>query len=151
MSETECEKFNIRQISVFMQNEVGKLREIVSTISGAGANIRATSLADTEGYGIVRFVVDLTDQALAALRKAGLTVREDAVIAVRLADRCGALAELLSVFERNNINIEYIYIFITEQDEEAILLFRVEGIGDVLSTLLAEKVKLLSRDDISQR
>ena len=53
----------IKQISVFLENKVGRLVEITDTIAKAGIDIRAVSLADTSDYGILRVIVDNPDQA----------------------------------------------------------------------------------------
>ena len=65
----------IKQISVFLENKVGRLVEITDTIAKAGIDIRAVSLADTSDYGILRVIVDNPDQAEKVIRDAGYTVR----------------------------------------------------------------------------
>ena len=64
----------IKQISVFLENKVGRLVEITDTIAKAGIDIRAVSLADTSDYGILRVIVDNPDQAEKVIRDAGYTV-----------------------------------------------------------------------------
>ncbi|MCX7767337.1 MAG: ACT domain-containing protein, partial [Candidatus Sumerlaeia bacterium] len=37
----------VKQISVFLENTAGRLREVTGVLAKAGVNIRALSLADT--------------------------------------------------------------------------------------------------------
>ena len=64
----------IKQISIFVENKRGRLAEITETLSKAGANIRALSIADTTDFCILRIIVDKPDAAAAALKEAGITV-----------------------------------------------------------------------------
>ena len=47
----------VKQLSVFAENRTGSIYEITNTLSTAGINIRAFSIADTQNYGILRLIV----------------------------------------------------------------------------------------------
>ena len=47
----------ITQLSAFLENRPGTLYDAVSSISDAGVNIRALSVADTRDFGILRLIV----------------------------------------------------------------------------------------------
>ena len=80
----------IKQISIFVENKKGRLAEITETLSKAGANIRALSIADTTDFGILRLIVDEPEEAAIALKEAGITVSITNVIAVGIDDVPGA-------------------------------------------------------------
>ena len=44
----------IKQLSVFMENKAGRMAEISRILASGGVNIRALSVADTTGFGILR-------------------------------------------------------------------------------------------------
>ena len=67
----------IKQISIFVENKKGRLAEITETLSKAGANIRALSIADTTDFGILRIIVDKPDVAAAALKEAEVQERKN--------------------------------------------------------------------------
>ena len=46
----------IRQVSVFIQNEGGKLGKVLSVLENAGINIRSLTIAETSDYGILRLI-----------------------------------------------------------------------------------------------
>ena len=52
----------ITQLSVFLMNQPGALVDAVSAISGAGANIRAMSIAEANDFGILRIIVSDSDR-----------------------------------------------------------------------------------------
>ena len=52
----------IKQISIFVENKKGRLAEITETLSKAGANIRALSIADTTDFGILRIMCFLRNE-----------------------------------------------------------------------------------------
>jgi hypothetical protein len=64
----------VEQISIFIENKSGRLAEVTQVLGTAGVNIRALSLADTSDFGILRLIVDKTDQAKSALKANGFTV-----------------------------------------------------------------------------
>ena len=52
----------IRQISVFVENQKGKLYETLKVIADEGINIRALSVADTNDFGVLRLITSDTDK-----------------------------------------------------------------------------------------
>jgi hypothetical protein len=63
------------QISVFLENKAGRLCEVTGILAEAQVNIRALALADTSDFGVLRLIVDDTEKAKEALKKAGLRDR----------------------------------------------------------------------------
>ena len=115
----------IKQLSVFVENKSGRLAEITAIIAAAGIDIRALSIADTTDFGILRLVVDQPDKAEQILREAGLTVSLTNVIAVGLPDRPGGFAAVMQALGRRGIGVEYMYAFVSRDDERAYLIMRV--------------------------
>ena len=89
----------IRQISVFLENTSGRLGEVTKTLAEANINLRAISIADTEDFGILRLIVDKTEDAITALSTAGFTTALNDVIAVEIKDEPGSLAQLMELFQ----------------------------------------------------
>ncbi len=74
----------VKQLSIFLENQSGRLAEVTEAIGNEGINIRALSLADTSGFGILRLIVDDIDKARDILKARQFTVRETYVIAVEI-------------------------------------------------------------------
>ena len=47
----------VRQLSVFIANEAGRVSEVTGLLGDAGVNIRGFSVSDTVDYGILRLVL----------------------------------------------------------------------------------------------
>lgn len=138
----------ISQISVFLENEAGRLANVAKILGGAEVNIRALSIADTADFGILRLIVDDPERAAAVLRGAGLTVSLTDVIAVEMPDRPGGLAQVLDALADARVNIEYMYAFVTQSAEGAVVVFRVDQLDEAIGALIARGLRLLSGDDV---
>ena len=99
----------ITPISVVVESRPGHLVRTLSVFSEAGINVRGFSAGDTGEYGIVRFIVDKPDQALALLAERGAAARASEVLCVRLADEPGALRHVMEACSEAGINIVYCY------------------------------------------
>jgi hypothetical protein len=116
----------IKQISVFLENTTGRLCEVTQTLAKAGINLRAISIADTADFGILRIIVDKTDEAVNALTTAGFTTRQTDVAAVEIEDKPGSLAALMEIFQKSGINIEYLYASLEGSVGKAVVIFKLE-------------------------
>jgi hypothetical protein len=117
----------LKQLSVFLENRPGQVKVPCKALAEAGINILAMSLADTEQFGILRFIVKDTPKAKEVLDKAGCVVKETEVLAVEVEDRPGGLLQLLEAFEKADMTIEYMYAFNTSGPRgRAALAFRFE-------------------------
>jgi hypothetical protein len=116
----------IKQISVFLENTTGRLCEVTQTLAKAGINLRAISIADTADFGILRLIVDKTDEAVNSLTAAGFTTRQTTVAAVEIDDKPGSLAVLMELFQKSGINIEYLYASLEGSQGKAVVIFKLE-------------------------
>ncbi|MDR2738426.1 MAG: ACT domain-containing protein [Treponema sp.] len=117
----------IKQISVFLENSAGRLGEVTKVLADADINIRAISIADTADFGILRLIVDKSGQAIAALNKAGFTTRLTDVVAVEIGDTPGSLAKVMELFQKSNVNIEYLYASLEGKLGKAVVIFKMEN------------------------
>lgn len=138
------ERTVVRQLSVFIANEAGRVSEVTGLLGEAGINIRGFSVSDTADYGILRLVVDRPEDALASLKEHGFTVREDEVICIDLPDRPGGLAGVLKIVSEAGVNIEYVYSLVST--------FVVINVGDAdraLQLLSDRPIRLVSQEELA--
>lgn len=133
----------VEQISIFIENKSGRLAEVTQVIGEAGVNIRALSLADTSDFGILRLIVDKTDQAKSVLKEHGFTVNKTEVVAVEVPDRPMGLFGILKVLDQNKINVEYMYAFVERCGENAVIIFRFDDTENAIRTLLGNGFNVL--------
>jgi len=117
---------DIKQIFVFLENKAGRLGEVTRALAQAQINIRALSIADTADFGILRLIVDKEAEAIKALNNAGFTTRVTEVVAVEIDDKPGGLARVMELFQKKNINIEYLYASLEGKEGKAVVIFKLE-------------------------
>jgi len=138
----------VKQLSIFLENQSGRLAEVTGALGNEGVNIRALSLADTAGFGILRLIVNDVAKAHEMLRSNGFTVSETDVIAAEVPDRPGGLASILGVLGDKEINIEYMYAFVEKSSENAVVIFRIENVDQAVEALQAKGVRILSAKEV---
>ncbi len=138
----------VRQISVFLENTSGRLAEVTEVLGRNEVNIRALSIADTSDFGILRLIVNDPDKAYKALKEEGYTVSENRVIAVEIADKPGGLASCLKIFEECKVNIEYMYAFVGNAGDNAVVVFKIRDINWAVEELKKRRVKLLADEEV---
>jgi len=138
----------VKQLSIFLENQSGRLAEVMGALGSENINIRALSLADTSGFGILRLIVNDIAKAHEVLKGKGFTVRETDVIAVEVPDRPGGLAGILQALASKAINIEYMYAFVEKSGQNAVVIFRIEQIDEAIQALKTDGVKILAAQEV---
>ncbi len=116
----------IKQVTVFVENRQGRLAEITKLLAKNGIDMRALSIADTQDFGILRLIVNDTEKALNVLHENGVLAQTTEVIGVKLSDKAGELASALLALDKGNINVEYLYAFLTRSKLHAYVVLRVK-------------------------
>jgi len=135
----------VMQISIFAENKLGKMERVTKVLSDSKINILAISITSTNGFGIIKFMVDKPELALEVLKKDGFTVSLTEVIAVEMNDRPGGLHEVVGILAQKNINIENASVYVEESREKAYLLVEVKDIDNAKKLLENADLKFYSR------
>ncbi|MCD8490486.1 MAG: ACT domain-containing protein [Geovibrio sp.] len=138
----------ITQISVFIENESGRLHEVTGLLGDNNINIRALSLADTSDFGILRLIVNEPDKAYRLLRENEFTVGRTEVLAVEVPDNPGGLAGVLGALSKASINVEYMYALVERSTDSAVMIFRFDDTAKAVDTLTANGYKLMKGEQI---
>src|SRR5688500_11462125 len=72
------------QFSVFLDNRVGKLLELVQTFDGHALRVVALSISDASDYAVVRLVTSRSDLARRLLTRHGFAYSESDILVVEL-------------------------------------------------------------------
>ena len=135
----------ITQLSVFLQNDRGRLAHLTRRLADADINLMDLFVADTSDFGIVRIFCDTPKKACEILRDAQYRASLTEVLAVRVPHQAGGLAKLLEFMDAHDINIEYGYCF--SIDDSAINVMKVEDEG-VEEKLIAAGFELVQPSEI---
>lgn len=138
----------IKQVSIFLENRVGRIMEITEILGQNNINIRALSLADTSDFGILRMIVDNVEKAVTVLKGKGFIVKESYVVVVEVPDKPGGLASVLKVFSKKGINVEYMYAFFKKPQDKALLIFRFEDPDEAISILREKRIQVSGKEKL---
>ncbi len=116
----------VKQLSVFLENKPGALNRPVQLLGKGRFNILALSLADTQQFGILRFIVQDWENALALLEKEGFVVKVTDMVALEVSNAPGGLATILTALDKTHVNLEYMYGFTEAKEGKGLLLFRFD-------------------------
>jgi hypothetical protein len=116
----------IEQLSVFLENEKGRLAKMCRVLGDGGFNMHALVVADTSEYGVARVICDRPHAARRALEGSGFAVSVTKVIAVEIPDQPGGLADILERLDAAGVNVEYLYCYVRPDAAAAVDIFRVE-------------------------
>ena len=138
----------IKQLSIFIENKVGRLQAIMDTLSENGINIRALSIAETTEFGILRIITPEVDKAKQVLREVDVISKVTDVIAVYIDDKAGGLAKMLKAITDAEINVEYMYAFLGRTEGKALMVLKADDEAKAEKALLGSGMELASPDII---
>jgi len=136
------------QISIFLENKAGRLSEVTRIFDEGRINIRALSLADTSDFGILRLIVNDNEKAKRLLKENGFTVRITEVVAVEVQDKPGGLHQILTALSAAGVNVEYMYAFVRQSGQNAVLIFRFDNTAAAAEVLRREGVRVIDGQDL---
>jgi hypothetical protein len=135
-------------LSVFLENNPGKLERITKILSDNSINLRAMSLASSGEFGVMKLLVDNPEKAFEVLKQNKLTVIKRQITAVVVDNVPGSFNRLLNKLSQNNINIEDCYGFLLSDGKTAAIIMEIDNtpnasqlLSDIgFDVLTAEKI-----------
>ena len=126
----------MKQISVFIENEKGKLAAVTELLASRNVNLKALCIADSVEYGILRLATDEVDAAVRTLTDNGYLVKVTEVLVVKTEDKAGSLAKIMAALG-GDIDVEYAYAFTSSEEGKAMMVFRVDDNEKAMAALRA--------------
>ncbi len=140
----------IKQLTVFVPNRKGTIVSVTDILAKHTVNIRALSIAETEDFGILRLIVNDENTAEKVLQEQGYLIKVVDVVGVKIGDEPGKLTGALDVLDKADINVEYLYAFMTRTQKHAYVVLRVEDNQAAESALAAAGYKLITEADVNK-
>ncbi len=138
------------QLSIFAENKPGKLARVTGVLAGENINIRATTIATADTFGVVNLIVDDPQKAEAALSAAGMTVHLRQVLAILIPDQPGGLDNLTQLFNQEGVNVNNAYGFVLEGSKKAVFVVDVDQIQKTEKLLEQKGFKTLDTKSLSE-
>ncbi|HMP80907.1 MAG TPA: acetolactate synthase [Pirellulaceae bacterium] len=138
----------IRQFTVFLENRVGQLLEVLRRFRGSDVRIVALNILDSTECSIVRFVLTMPEQGREVLERAGLAMIESDLIALELPDDPQPLLQVCSALLQAEVNLVQTYPLMIRASDRIAVALMVDNIDQAQETLATRGFKLLSEQQL---
>jgi hypothetical protein len=138
----------IRQFTIFLENRVGQLLEVVRRFEGSNVSIVALSINDATECAFLRVILSHPEQGREILERAGLAIIESDLICVELPDGPQPLVQVCSALLQAEINIVQAYPLIVHPRGKPVMALMVDN-QEAASEILDRKgYAMINEDDL---
>lgn len=139
----------IRQFTVFLENRVGQLLEVIRRFEDTRVRIVALSIHDSTECAFTRFLLSHPEQGREILERAGLPLVETDLIGVELPDDPQPLLRVCSALLQAEVNIVQAYpIFVRPHGRPAVALM-VDNLEMAQETLHNKGLQMITEGDLT--
>ena len=133
----------LKQITISIENEPGRLLEVTEALGNAGINLRALNLVDTGAFGQLRLLVSDVRKTRHILMSMQTPAHVEDVVAAEIEDKSGSLAAILKPLKAANINVVFMYAFIGLSSDKAVMIFKFSDNDKAIELLQSINVRIL--------
>ncbi len=138
----------IKQLSVFVQNEIGSIANVTSVLKEKGINLRAIASFDTPEFAILRMVVDQPELANKVLGAKGFAVKVSEAVAVELEDKPGVLDGMLHTIADAKLGVNYIYSIVLRNGKTPLMILHTEDLEKTATVLKEHGYIVAEQEDV---
>lgn len=138
----------VNQLSVFIENRQGRLKEVLRVLKDNGVSILSLSLADTTDYGLLRLIVNNPEHGRDVLLEAGFSCMLTEVLIVKVPHVAGSLQKILEIIAEKNVSIEYMY-GLSVAATDATIVMKTNELGLACSVLKDYNIDTMTKEEIS--
>jgi hypothetical protein len=139
---------SVRQFSVFLENRVGMMMELVRKFEGSNNRILALSVLDSADCAIIRIVVSDPERARETFELAKLPFLEGDLLVVELPEGLHPLAKICKALLAAEINISYAYPVMLNPNGKPALALHVDDHETAVATLQKQNFTILTEKDL---
>ncbi len=139
---------SIRQFTVFLENRVGQLLEVIRRFEGSHVRIVALSINDSSECAFVRFLLSHPEEGREILERAGLAIIESDLIGVELPEGPQPLLQICTALLQAEVNIIQAYPLIVRPHGRAAVALMVDNIDLGLETLAVKEFRTITEADL---
>ncbi len=136
----------LRQFCVFLENQLGRLRDLLRHIERHDLRIVALSIVDSHDSAFARVLLSSCDRGREILNLSGFAFFESDVIGVELPDGHQPFVTLCSSLLQAEVNIHYTYPLIYRRHGRGAIALSVDDL-DMAIKVLAEHGHHMITDD----
>ena len=139
----------IRQFTVFLENRVGQLLDVVRRFEGSKVHIVALSIHDSTECSFVRFLLSHPEQGREILERAGLALIETDLIGVELPNSPQPLLQVCTALLQAEVNIVQAYPLLVRPHDKPAVALMVDNIEMGLETLSNTSFRTITEKDLT--
>ena len=141
---------SVRQVSVFTENRVGALVELLGVFDHTGVHILALTVIQCFDCAIVRFVFSDTDKAAKLLADKDLRFTICDLVAVGMDTIDGGLTKVSKALLSAEIDIHYCYALLTGKGLRGAVVIHVDDPALATIVLTEHSFPLLDENDLRE-
>jgi len=140
----------VKQFTIFLQNRVGALCELVKLLSEHSIFVLGLSVQDSSEYAILRIVVSDPEATEPLLKANQVPYSQTDLIVVEMKDGTTSLTALLAAILMAEVNIYFSYSLLVHPTDHPALALHVEDYECVATVLHRAGFKVLAQADLSR-
>jgi hypothetical protein len=140
----------VHQFSVFLQNKVGALLEVVKLLTEHNIVVLALSIQDSSESSIGRMIVSDPDRVGNLFHEHEIPFSQCEVLVVELRESAADLGKVLSALLMAEVNIFFSYPLLIRPRGRAVLAMHVDDIDCSSSVLRGDGFNILTQADLSR-
>jgi hypothetical protein len=129
----------LTEFSVYLDQRPGEFAGLLGAAVAAGVNVRAVSVGEHNGKGLVRVVaepVEAMRSVCEAMVDSGVgPIVESEVLVVSIENRPAAIRDLATAMADHRINLRYAYLMPAENGRPTSCVFKVDDLEDSMATI----------------
>ncbi len=139
---------SVTQFSVFLENRVGQLLELVRAFQGSKVKIVGLSISDAADCCIIRMILSHPEQGREILELKKLPFAENELLIAEMPGSAHALVDLCSAMIQAEINIHYAYPLIVHPRGRPSVAMHVDNIEQAGASLHEKGFEILCEADL---
>jgi len=140
----------VHQFSVFLQNKVGALLEVVKLLTEHNIVVLALSIHDSSESSIGRMIVSDPDRVGSLFHEHEIPFSQCEVLVIELRESAADLGKVLSALLMAEVNIFFSYPLLIRPRGRAVLAMHVDDIDCSSSVLRGDGFNILTQADLSR-
>ena len=138
----------LKQFCVFLENRLGRLRDLLRHLERHDLRILALSVVDSVDCAVARIVVSSYDRAKEILNLSGFAFFDSDVIAVQLPEGNQPFVSLCSALLQAEVNIHYTYPLLLRHEGRGVIALAVDDLDMALKVLTETGHRMIHEDDL---
>lgn len=138
----------LRQFTVFLENRVGQLLDVVRRFEGSKVRIVALSINDATECAFVRFLLSHPEQGREILERAGLPMIESDLIGIELPEGNQPLLSICTALLQAEVNIIQAYPIMVRPHGLPAVAIMVDNTDMALETLAMKGFTMITERDL---